>query len=31
MLGMDRECTRLGETVSDPVSSDACLTLVPMG
>ena len=31
MLGMDRECTHLAETVSDPVSSDARIAPVLVG
>ena len=31
VLGMDGECTRLDETVSDTVSSDDCLAPVLLG
>ena len=31
VLGMDRDCTRLAETVSDPVSSDSLLAPVLVG
>ena len=31
VIGMDGECTRLAETVSDAVSSNACLAPVLLG